>query len=187
MSSSNPKSTKATLQALLKSSTPGKIQTCLLKSLNAASTEEREVLSVLLAPLTADAGVSLHCVRCHSTYTENKNHPSACKINHNDEGDSERTEIGYEDMTTTVACCGASFDSEEGPDTEYCFEAPHTTDVDAVLYYDKVDDDDDFDGVNQNVVSCESRRCFSTVTKQKRKAVRKEARGGHQENVETQK
>ena len=60
-------------------------QTCLLKSLEKAPTAEQEVLS----PLTADADVSLHCIRCRSAYTENKNHPSACKIKHNNEGVNE--------------------------------------------------------------------------------------------------
>jgi hypothetical protein len=71
-------------------------------------------------------------------------------------------------MTTTLSCCGASFDSEEGPDTEYCLMAPHTTNLDDVTYYDMLGDSDDDDEVNHNVVSCESRGCSK-----KRKATKK--------------
>lgn len=169
MSSSNPTSIQATLQTLLKSSTSQKIQACLLQSLENASVAEQETLSVLLAPLTAEAGVSRHCVRCHHAYTENENHSHACKIKHNDEGDSERTEIGYEDMTTTLSCCGAVFDSEDGPDTEYCILAQHTTNSDDVVYYEDGNEGDD--GVNEHVVSCESRGCSK-----KRKAAKKGGR-----------
>lgn len=123
---------------------------------------------MLLAPLTTDASVRLHCVRCHGTYTENENHPSACKIEQDDEGESERTEVGNDAMTTTLTCCGISFDSEEGPDTKYCIMASHTTNLFDVVYYDEIDDRDDVDGVNQNVVSCKSQGCSI-----KRKAAKK--------------
>ena len=166
MPSSNP---KVTLKALLEGSTPGKIQACLLKSLDEASITEQEALLALLAPLNLHAGIALHCVRCHDTYTENKNHSNACRIKHGSHGDAERTETGDDAMTTTLACCGISFDSEEEPPTKYCFMAPHTTDVADVIYYDEADDIDDLDGVNENVISCKSLGCSRN---RKRKAVK---------------
>ena len=147
-----PSTPKSTLQTLLKSSASSKLHECLLDALETASDTELEVLAALLAPLSAHAGVKKHCVRCHLTYTENKNHSSACKIKHNDEGETDY-DIGCDEGITTLNCCGISFGSEDEPDTTICFSAPHTTDVDDVLYYESANDDED--DVNTNVIRCE--------------------------------
>jgi hypothetical protein len=163
---SPPKSTLSTLQTLLKSSTSTKIRDCLLQSLKTASAAEQEALAALLASLSAEAALKKHCVRCHATYTENKNNPTACKIEHGD-GDGERTEVGDDAITMTLFCCGITYDSEDQPDPEFCIVAPHTTNVDDVVYFE---DDDGYDeeGVNPNVVSCETHGCSK-----KRKAAKK--------------
>ncbi|KIM43975.1 hypothetical protein M413DRAFT_25475 [Hebeloma cylindrosporum] len=147
---------KSTLQTLLKSSTGTKVQACLLESLGTASDSQIEALVELLAPLSAQAGVKMHCVRCHLTYTENKNHSSACKNKHDDEGNTEY-ETGNDEGITTLNCCGTSFDSEDSPDTEFCFTAPHTTAEDDVLYYESGNEDED--GVNTNVIRCAVNGC----------------------------
>lgn len=165
--SSTPKST---LRTLLKSSATSKLQECLLDTLETASDTELEVLAALLAPLSTQAGVKKHCVRCHLTYTENKNHSSACNIKHNDEGDTE-FETGDDVGITTLSCCGISFDSEDKPDTEICISAHHTTNEDDVLYYESANDDED--DINTNVVRCEVYGCSK-----KRKIVKKVGKKG---------
>jgi hypothetical protein len=171
MPSSTPKPLVSNLQTLLKSSTSRKVHECLLQTITTASVAEQEALSALLAPLAADAGLKKHCVRCHVTYTENKNHSTACKIEHG-EGDGERTEVGDDAITMTLYCCGATFDSEDQPDQEFCILALHTTNVDDVVYYDS-DDDAGEEWVNQNVVSCKSRGCSK-----KRKAAKEGGENG---------
>ena len=69
-------------------------------------------------------------------------------IKHNDEGDTEY-EVGTDEGITTLNCCRISFDLEDVPDTKICISAPHTTDVDDVLYYESANDDED--GINTNV------------------------------------
>ena len=162
-----PSTPKSTLRTLLKSSASNKLQECLLDTLETASDTELEALAALLAPLSVQARVKKHCVRCHLTYTENKNHSSACEIEHNDEGETEY-ERGYDDGITTLACCGTSFDAEYEPDTKICISAPHTTDEDGILYYESANDDEY--NVNTNVVRCEVKGCSSS---KKRKATKK--------------
>jgi len=160
-----PSTPKSTLQTLLKSSAPSNIQETLLNAVKTASDTELEVLAALLAPLSSQASAKKHCVRCHLTYTENTNGSSACKIKHNDEGETEY-EIGTDVGITTLSCCGISFDSEDTPDTDICFSARHTTDEEDVLYYGT--DNEDEDDVNTNVVKCKDKGCFK-----KRKATKK--------------
>ena len=161
---------KSTLQTLLKSSAPSKIRASLLDALKTASDTELEVLAVLLAPLSTQASAEKHCLRCHLTYTENKNHSGACKIKHNDEGETS-FEIGEDTGITTLSCCGISFDSEDTPDTEICFSTRHTTDEEDVLYYGT--DNEDEDDINTNVVKCKVKGCFK-----KRKATKKAGNKG---------
>lgn len=161
-----PSTPKSTLQTLLKSSDSNKLQECLLDSLETASDTELEVLAALLAPLSTQARVKKHCVRCHLTYTENKNHSSACEIEHNDDRDNTVFEPGYDVGITTLTCCGTSFDAEDEPDTKICISAYHTTDEDDVLYYESANDGED--DINTNVVRCEVYGCFK-----KRKVVKK--------------
>lgn len=153
------KSTLSMLRTLLKSSTSTKVLACLLEALETAPDTELEALAALLAPLSAQADVKKHCVRCHITYTENKNHSSACQIKHNDEGETD-------EGITTLNCCGISFNAEYGPAPGFCISARHTTDMDDVLYYESANDDED--NVNTNVISCEAKGCSK-----KRKAVKK--------------
>ena len=175
-----PSTPKSTLQTLLKSSASSKLHECLLKALETASDTELEVLTALLAPLSAQAGAKKHCVRCHLTYTENKNHATACEIKHNDEGETD-FEIGYDEgITGTLNCCGTSFHSENEPDTNICFSAPHTTDVDDVLYYESANDDEE--DVNTNVIRCEVNGCSK-----KRKAVKKGGNKGGSAGSSTKK
>ena len=165
-----PSNPKSTLQTLLKSSASSKLHECLPEALETASDTELDVLASLLAPLSAQAGLKKHCVRCHLTYTENKNHSSSCKIKHNDEGDTE-IEIGTDEGITTLNCCGTSFHSEEAPDSKICFSAYHTTDVDDVLYYESANDGED--DVNTSVIRCEVNGCSK-----KRKAAKKGGKKG---------
>ena len=160
-----PKSTLSMLRTLIKSSTSTKVHGCLLEAIETASDTELEALVALLAPLSAQAGVKKHCVRCHITYTENKNHSSACKIQHNDEGETEY-EVGTDEGITTLNCCGVSFNAEFEPAPGFCISAPHTTDVDDVLYYESANDDEY--RVNTNLIRCETNGCSK-----KRKAVKK--------------
>jgi hypothetical protein len=137
-----PSTAKSTLQTLLQTSAPGQIQDSLLDTIKTASDIEVEALGALLAPLAAKARTKKHCVRCHLIYNENKNHSSACKVEHNDYGETEY-ETGNDVGITTLDCCGTSFGSEDEPDTKICFSAPHTTDV---LYYET--ENEDKDGLN---------------------------------------
>ncbi|RDB24202.1 hypothetical protein Hypma_008650 [Hypsizygus marmoreus] len=143
----------AALETLLKGSTPEKIQSCLLQSMKKASIQDIDTLSALLAPLASQADTTEHCVRCHAEYTENTNHPKACKIEHG-EGDGERTRIGDDAITMTLDCCGIQFDSEEEPPTPFCILARHTINPDQVVYYDG----DKGEG-NEHVVTCEEFGC----------------------------
>ncbi|KDR74894.1 hypothetical protein GALMADRAFT_566515 [Galerina marginata CBS 339.88] len=156
-------SSRTTLKSLLSVSTAENIQACLIKSLPKATPEELKGLSTLLAPLSDQAGDRKHCLRCHVEYSDNENHKKACKIEHNEEGDSERTNVGSDEMTTTLFCCGIKFDAEHtGCPTRFCIEALHTTDPRKVVYYDE----DKWKG-NENVIPCAQAGCLK-----KRKAVK---------------
>ncbi|KDR74902.1 hypothetical protein GALMADRAFT_280214, partial [Galerina marginata CBS 339.88] len=138
------------LASVLRNSTTGKIQACLLGSLTKASPEQLKALFSMLAPLLSQARVIKHCVRCHLEYSENENHKTACEIDHNEFGESERTVIGYEDMTTTLSCCGISFEENNGRPRRSCILALHTTNPEKVKYYVENDEDDEDDENNEN-------------------------------------
>ena len=156
-SSARKKSTSTTLQTLLESSTPSDIRTCLLDSLEKSTPSERKVLLALLAPLVVQAALPKHCVRCHRTYREKTNHPKACKIKHDQNGDGTETPGG---VFMTLYCCGVQFYSEDPP-KDYCILEPHTINPKDVIYYD-FDEFDEFGeeaSRNEYVVTCETQGC----------------------------
>jgi len=149
-------SQKSNVLAFLKSSDATELCNYLREAIKTASETQLEALASLLAPLSAQADVKRHCVRCHVTYTQNENHSTACEIKHNEGGETE-IELRNDEGVTTLNCCGTSFSSEDVPDREICFSAPHTTNVEDVLYCESGNEDDD--GVNTNVVRCGIEGC----------------------------
>ncbi|KDR74896.1 hypothetical protein GALMADRAFT_1334411 [Galerina marginata CBS 339.88] len=148
-------------------STTGKIQTCLIEYLTKASPAQLETLLSVFSPLLSQARTIKHCLRCHQEYSDNENHKAACKIEHNEDGESERTMIGYEDMTTTLLCCGISFEDKDGHPGTSCIVAFHTTNLEDVEYY--CDEDDEHEdnngnngnkGTNENVITCLKAECL---------------------------
>ncbi|KDR74892.1 hypothetical protein GALMADRAFT_269097 [Galerina marginata CBS 339.88] len=144
---------RTALTSVFLNSTTGKIQACLLESLTKASPAQLKALSSIFAPLLSQARVIKHCVRCHQEYSENENNKTACEIEHNEFGEYERTMIGYEEMTTTLLCCGISFEEDDGHPGTSCILAFHTTYPEEVEYYDEDD------GTNENVVTCSEAGC----------------------------
>ncbi|KAH9053255.1 hypothetical protein EDB87DRAFT_1569468, partial [Lactarius vividus] len=76
----------------------------------------------------------LHCVRCHSDYTEVENDDRSCHVPHDDESaDVQRVGMGRggSDYETHYGCCGKTVDGEGdlGPPDGWCYEGMHTTDV----------------------------------------------------------
>ncbi len=145
---------------------PGQSPQSTLDCLPGTTDVQLKALSEILGPLVNDSKDKKHCVRCHATFTENNNHPSACKIKHSDYGDGDRYEAGSETLRITLPCCGIEYLSEdgEGPNV-YCYTSTHTTDPSEVMYYDDNGDDGEECG-NENVVTCQEKGC----TTQKRKS-----------------
>lgn len=98
----------------------------------------------------------LHCVRCHVSFQESKNHPKACTFCHNEAAEYTADRVLQDDGTVTVKlqCCQVEYDEETSP-PELCVEAPHTTNCDEVLY------GDEYDGTgNMDVAQCAWKGCF---------------------------
>ena len=144
------------LQTLLKTSTPEKLQKCLLDNIPEASAAHIDALLALVQPLASAASTKLHCVRCHKLFFEHTNNPDACRIPHDGRADGDRTETGDDAVTMTEACCGISYDMEDGPESKYCIVTEHTTVPEEVDYYnEEADDGED----NQLVVTCAEKGC----------------------------
>lgn len=137
MASSAPKkSNSAKLQSLIQSTTSANLKKTLLSSLQGGSDAELKALSSLLKPLFDSAKVKKHCVRCHETFYDHTNGPEACKIDHHEEGEEERTWPGESEMTITLACCRIQYsDESNGPEPPFCFVGPHTTYEGGIDYY----------------------------------------------------
>ncbi|KAH9164097.1 hypothetical protein EDB89DRAFT_2103205 [Lactarius sanguifluus] len=76
----------------------------------------------------------LHCVRCHSDYTEVENDDRSCHVPHDDDSANvERVGMGRggSDYETHYGCCGKTVDGEGdlGPPDGWCYEGMHTTDM----------------------------------------------------------
>jgi len=99
--------------------------------------------------------VELHCVRCHKSFLEHKNHSKACAIPHNEDAESFGELVFHDDDTVTITlqCCLLEYDQETSP-PEVCIVAAHTTKVAEVVYYDEYNETG-----NMNIVRC-GKGCF---------------------------
>ncbi|KAF8600400.1 hypothetical protein BDV93DRAFT_510868 [Ceratobasidium sp. AG-I] len=137
------------------------------ESLDTATPEEIQILKHLLEPLVTAATSPLHCVRCHQTYLESKNHDKACVIEHEE---LEYDHKGYKGaMIYKATCCSQEYEYELSTPFPPCYVAAHTIDPLEVRYYEEADDSedeneeaDDDDGDyprNKNVRTCAQMQC----------------------------
>jgi hypothetical protein len=75
----------------------------------------------------------LHCVRCHSAFTDVENNERACRVAHDDESaEVERVGVGRRGAGATFetrwGCCGKTVegDGDQGPPDGWCYEGAHT-------------------------------------------------------------
>jgi hypothetical protein len=109
---------RVALQSLLKSTAPTTLQKALLEALPRMTAAQFNALSDILSPLAATASVAKHCMRCHKTFYENRNHAKACAIKHSEAEEGERARIGDDAILFTLSCCDESFEDDEGPAEE---------------------------------------------------------------------
>ena len=115
----------------LVSAIPAKtLQAYVLAHLPTAPPDTLSALVSFFAALTPPP--LLHCVRCHSDYTEIENDNRSCQVPH-DEYNYEIEWVGplgrdgYE-YETQYFCCGKTVDGEgdRGPPDGWCYEGRHT-------------------------------------------------------------
>jgi hypothetical protein len=128
------------LPALLQSVPPQTLHAYTLSHLPNAPPHIASSLAIFYALLTPPP--VLHCVRCHSSFTDVENSDRACRIAHDDESaEVERVGVGgarkrraggvisegatYE---TNWGCCGKTVEGDggEGPPDGWCYEGAHT-------------------------------------------------------------
>ncbi|KAJ7206996.1 hypothetical protein B0H12DRAFT_1159025 [Mycena haematopus] len=74
---------------------------------------------------------TLHCVKCHKSYTPSRNGPTSCQIAHDEENQVDTHENGG--YRHTLPCCRLDIwdEYEDGPVFEWrpemCYIGPHTT------------------------------------------------------------
>ncbi|KAH9018877.1 hypothetical protein EDB85DRAFT_2010618 [Lactarius pseudohatsudake] len=134
------------LQALV-SKTPAKtLRAYVLEHLPTAPSGTLTALASFFATLTPPP--LLHCVRCHTDYTEVENDNRSCRVPH-DEDSAEVEWVGMDrngnEYVTEYGCCGKTVDGEgdQGPPDGWCYEGMHTTDVKRARFRDDSTSDDD--------------------------------------------
>ena len=149
------------------SHTPNLIRT-LNKSLDTVTPEEIQTLRHLLEPLVTAETSPLHCVRCHETYLESRNHKKACVVAHEE---LEYDHKGYKGvMIYKAPCCSSEYEYRLSRPFPPCYVASHTTNPSEVRYYvgsdnsedeDERDDNEDDEPYprNKNVRTCAKKQC----------------------------
>jgi hypothetical protein len=110
----------------------------------------------------------IHCARCHETYLERDNDVSACLVDHEAfEGEGERW--GGDIFHYTCQSCGRVGIEDGGgngidlPGDGICYEGPHTTYPDEVVYGDNIHTCETNDCPDHEELHCV--RCHETYTK----------------------
>ncbi|KAI9467384.1 hypothetical protein BJY52DRAFT_1111901 [Lactarius psammicola] len=124
--------TPEALHALVSTIPTKTLHAYVLAHLPTAPPDTLSALAAFFATLTPPP--RLHCVRCHSDYTEIDNDDRSCHVPHDDDSAYvERVGIGRggSEYETQYGCCGKTVDGEGdlGPPDGWCYEGMHTTDV----------------------------------------------------------
>ena len=134
--------------------TPAQLK-ALLSVLKTLGMDVASARALASAPSTASASKRLHCVRCHSKYTEKENGLKACVITHEDMDPGQEFMGGrpHEYKYTCYGCGHWVYDDDTWP--KVCFQGKHTTKPEEVNY-------------GTTTEECEDRGC---LRKKKRRGV----------------
>ncbi|KAL0950294.1 hypothetical protein HGRIS_010273 [Hohenbuehelia grisea] len=102
---------------------------------------------------------TLHCARCHKSFTDIANDDRACRVAHDDDS-AEVARVRYpgvssSEFETLYGCCGKTVEGEGdmGPPDGWCYEGMHTTDFKRARFRADSTPQDD------KLVSCSVLRC----------------------------
>ncbi|KAF8601612.1 hypothetical protein BDV93DRAFT_607951 [Ceratobasidium sp. AG-I] len=137
----------------------------LLSTLDDASPADVQALKDLMAPLIYAVAHPKHCLRCHESYDNSRNHPKACVVECNVPDDfvgRTRDGEGYMEFP----CCGKEVtesDLDEGG-YDVCYKDYHTDDPKEVEYYIRYGRGQTHDSAymgpnNSNVIPCGEKGC----------------------------
>lgn len=121
--------TPEALHALVSTIPAKTLHAYVLAHLPTAPADTLATLAAFFATLTPPP--RLHCVRCHSDYTEIENMDRSCHVPHDDDSAYvERVGIGRgtSEYETQYGCCGKTVEGEGdlGPPDGWCYEGMHT-------------------------------------------------------------
>ncbi|KAH9015805.1 hypothetical protein EDB85DRAFT_2024062 [Lactarius pseudohatsudake] len=142
-----PKLTPKALHALVSKIPAKTLHAYVLAHLPTAPPDTLTALASFFATLRLPT--LLHCVRCHTDYTEVENDSRSCRVPH-DESSAEAEWVGYSgrndsEYESLYLCCGKTVDGEfyDTPLAGWCYEGMHTTDVKRACFRDDATSDDD--------------------------------------------
>ncbi|KAH9034782.1 hypothetical protein EDB84DRAFT_1438034 [Lactarius hengduanensis] len=145
------------LQALVSKIPAKTLRAYVLEHLPTAPSGTLTALASFFATLTPPT--LLHCVRCHTDYTEVENDNRSCRVPH-DEDSAEVEWVGMDrngnEYVTEYGCCGKTVDGEgdQGPPDGWCYEGMHTTDVKRARFRDDSSDDDMLESCVDCQITC---------------------------------
>lgn len=122
--------TPEALHALVSTIPTKTLHAYVLAQLPTAPPDTLAALASFFATLTPPP--RLHCVRCHSDYTDIENTDRSCHVPHDDDSAYvERVGIvgrGGSEYETQYGCCGKTVEGEGdlGPPDGWCYEGMHT-------------------------------------------------------------
>jgi hypothetical protein len=121
--------TPEALHALISTIPAKTLHAYVLAHLPTTSPDTLAALAAFFATLTPPP--RLHCVRCHSDYTEIENTDRSCHVPHDDDSAYvERVGLGRgtSEYETQYGCCGKTVEGEGdlGPPDGWCYEGMHT-------------------------------------------------------------
>jgi hypothetical protein len=145
---------KGEIQNLLLWSNSRTVATTLSSALDNSSEAKLRVIQKLLSKLIDDSKKELHCVRCHETFTKNRNSHNSCEIEHEFDEARDRIYRHWEGWTTVMNCCGHEVENDNFPDG-FCSVSAHTTHASQVGYYDPKEGTG-----NSGIVPCSVKGCL---------------------------
>lgn len=156
------------LRRVFSESHTAKVIRTLNERLDTVTPEDIQALKRIVEPLITAATSPLHCVRCHKTYLESKNHKKACVIEHEEPEYDHKGWKGV--MIYKAPCCFEEYEYDLFTSFPPCYVAAYTTNPLDVRYYEGNDDsdeeaereDEDDDEPyprNKNVRTCDYKQC----------------------------